>query len=194
MSEAPVLARPQPAVTAIEREAEGWVADYFNVRHLLRTRDWALELDPAAGEAMRVAALTHDIERRTPGGPRLDPRRQRWDDAEYLRAHSQRSARIVDEWLAAQGAPAALRASVDELVRHHETGGSPAESRLQAADSLSFLEVNAQRARAWIEEGRCTSAQARAKLDWMLERIDSPRARALAEPLHERAVAALASG
>jgi hypothetical protein len=177
----------------LEAAAEDWIAGYFNARHLVRTRDWVLELDASASEALRVAALTHDIERRHPGGPRLDPRRQAWDDPTYLREHSARSAAIVDDWLAGRGAPAGLRAEVVELVRRHETGGDGDADTLQAADSLSFLEVNATRARAWIDEGRCTPAQARAKLDWMSERIGVPRARELAAPLLERAVAALAA-
>ena len=65
-------------------------------------------------------------------------------------------------------------------------------SRLQAADSLSFLEVNAHRARA----SRCGRVNARskrrAKLDWTLERMSIPAARALAEPLDARAVDTLA--
>jgi hypothetical protein len=181
-------------VSTLESEAERWVAGYFNARHLLRTRDWVNELDPAADEALLVAALTHDIERREPGGPRLDPRRQRWDDAAYLREHSDRSARMVEAWLESAGASPLVRARVSELIRHHETGGFPSADCLQAADSLSFLEVNAGRARAWVEEGRCTPAQARAKLDWMLERIALPRATALARPLHARAVALLSEG
>jgi hypothetical protein len=179
---------------AHETAAEAWIADYFNARHLVRTRDWVVELDDSAGEALRIAALTHDIERREPGGPRLDPRRQAWDDAGYLRAHSERSALIVDRWLEHRGAHSGLRREVAELIRLHETGGGAAASQLQAADSLSFLEVNGPRVLAWVEEGRCNAEQARAKLDWMLERIQVPRARTLAEPLHERAVGALASG
>jgi hypothetical protein len=180
-------------VSTLESEAERWVAGYFNARHLLRTRDWVLELDPSDEDELRIAALTHDIERREPGGPRLDPRRQAWDDAEYLRAHSDRSARMVETWLEGAGASPRVRARVGELIRHHETGGFAAADCLQAADSLSFLEVNGERARAWVDEGRCTAAQARAKLDWMLERIALPRATALAEPLHGRAVALLMS-
>jgi hypothetical protein len=180
------------ARSELEAAAEAWVADYFNARHLLRTRDWVVVLDPTAGEALRIAALTHDIERREPGGPRLDPRTQAWDDADYLREHSERSATMVDRWLASCGAEEQLRKRVTDLILHHETGGTPAASRLQAADSLSFLEVNAGRARAWVEEGRCSLDQAQAKLDWMLERIRIPHARELARPLHQGAAAALA--
>jgi hypothetical protein len=176
-------------VSDLEAAAEAWIADYFNVRHLVRTRDWVLELEPAAPAELRIAALTHDIERREPGGPRLDPARQAWDDPGYLRAHSERSAAIVDDWLAERAAPAELRAGVAGLIRRHETGGPGGADTLQAADSVSFLEVNAGRALAWIAEGRCTPAQARAKLDWMLERIRVPRARELAVPLHRSAAA-----
>jgi hypothetical protein len=179
------VSRPSP----LEAAAEAWIADYFNARHLLRTRDWVVELDAAASEALRIAALTHDIERREPGGPELDPHRQAWDDPTYLREHSERSARIVDRWLATQAAPAQLRARVVELIHHHETGGPGEADTLQAADSLSFLEVNATRALAWVQGGRSTPAQARAKLDWMLERIRDPRGRALADPLYRRAAA-----
>jgi hypothetical protein len=182
------------ARSELEAAAEAWIEGYFNARHLIRTRDWVLTLDPEAGDALRIAALTHDIERREPGGPRLDPATQRWDDAAYLREHSERSAAIVGEWLAGRQAPGALREAVGELIRRHETGGSPPADLLQAADSLSFLEVNAGRARAWVQEGRCTLPQARAKLDWMFERIAVERARERAVLLHVRAVAALERG
>ena len=171
----------------LEQAAEAWIAGYFNERHLLRTRDWLLRLQAEAGDAARVAALTHDIERRVPGGPRLDPRVQAWDDPGYLREHSERSARLVGEWLG----DSPLRAEVERLIAHHETGGEGADL-LQAADSLSFLEVNAGRARAWVEEGRCDVAQAQAKLDWMRDRIRVNAAREEAARLHRQASATLA--
>jgi hypothetical protein len=175
-------------VSELERAAEAWIAGYFNERHLLRTRDWLVALDPGASEAARVAALTHDIERRVPGGPRLDPRVQAWDDAAYLRAHSERSARLVGEWLG----DVAARPEVVRLIERHEVGGDDASDLLQAADSLSFLEVNAARARAWVAEGRCDVAQAQAKLDWMRDRIRVAAAREDARRLHRLASQALA--
>jgi len=175
-------------VSDLEQAAEAWIAGYFNERHLLRTRDWLLRLEPEAGDAARVAALTHDIERRVPGGPRLDPRVQAWDDAGYLREHSERSARLVGEWLG----DVPVRPEVMRLIERHEIGGDPASDLLQAADSLSFLEVNAGRARAWVEEGRCDVAQAQAKLDWMRDRIRVDAARDQAERLHRRASQQLA--
>jgi len=175
----------------LERAAEVWIADYFLARHLVRTRDWVVRLDPAADLALRIAALTHDIERRVPGGPRLDPWRQTWDEPGYLLAHSIRSAQIVGVWLAENGAPADVCASVERLILHHEIGGYPEADLLQAADSLSFLEVNGHRPRVWVEEGRCDVASAQAKLDWMRDRITVAAARPAAARFHAAASAKL---
>jgi glutamate/tyrosine decarboxylase-like PLP-dependent enzyme len=176
---------------SLERAAEAWIAEHSAARHLVRTRDWLLALEPEAGEHLRIAALTHDVERRVPGGPLLDPSTQSWHDRDYLGAHADRSAALVAAWLDTCGAPAELRERVGELVRAHETGGWPEADLLQAADSLSFLEVNVDRVRAWVADGRCNLAKAREKLDWMRDRISLDGARQLAEPLHEQAVAAL---
>jgi hypothetical protein len=175
-------------VSDLERRAEEWIAPYWNAEHLRRSRDWALELDRAASEAVRLAALTHDMERHFPGGPSVDPSAPP-DEPTYLREHSERSARIVGEWLRGESAGEELVAEVEELVRLHEVGGTPPADIVQAADSLSFLDVNWEVTLRWVREGRATPAQSRAKLDWTLERMRVGRE--LAVPLYERAVAAL---
>lgn len=174
----------------LEAAAERWIEGYWNERHLLRTRDWLLEVEPDASEALRVAALVHDCERMFPGGPAVDPSLPP-DDEEYTRVHSELSARYAAEWLREQAAPEGLVAEVDELVRLHEVGGTRGAGLVQAADSLSFLEVNGELVVRWVRDGRATPEQSRAKLDHMLARISVPRARELAEPLHERAAALL---
>ena len=77
------------------------------------------------------------------------------------------------------------------LIERHETGGDTAADLLQAADSLSFLEVNAGRARSWVEEGRCdlASGPGQARLD----AGSDPRGRGggRGPGLHRRATAAL---
>jgi hypothetical protein len=176
---------------SLESRAETWIEPYWNARHLVRTRDWAAELDPRASEAVRIAALTHDIERHFPGGPHFDPGTMPPDDAAYNREHSERSARFVSDWLRAERAAAGLVEEVDELVRLHEWGGTPGADLVQAADSLSFFEVNWEVVVRWVREGRATPAQSRAKLDWMLERIRLPAARTLAVPYYDRSVAQL---
>lgn len=174
-------------MTELEQRAEEWIAPYRNARHLVRARDWAVELDPDASEAVRLAALTHDIERHFPGGPPVDPTLAP-DDANYLREHSERSARIVAEWLREHWAADSLVDRVAELVRLHEVGGSGDADLVQAADSISFFEVNGELVLRWVHEGRATPAQSRAKLDWTFDRIRIPRAREVAQPYYERAV------
>jgi hypothetical protein len=159
-----------------------WIASYWNARHLVRTRDWLLELQPDAGLPLRLAALTHDIERNFPGGPSPDP-----TNPDYETEHANRSARITRDWLTEMGAGDELAAAVARLVAAHEVGGWPEADLLQAADSLSFLEVNATRPAAWVEDGRCDAAAARARLRRMFERIRPRAARATATPLLERA-------
>ena len=117
---------------------------------------------------MRLATLTHDMERAF-GGPDAIPIKM--SDRAYEEAHSNRSARIVGEWLRANGADDELAAQVEELIRVHEWGGSPDANLVQAADSLSFLETNIDLMLGFVKNGqifprptsrsnstRCTSA------------------------------------
>jgi hypothetical protein len=104
-----------------------------------------------------------------------------------VRAHCERSARIVGEWLRRAGAGEDLVAVVEGLVLLHETGGTPDSDVLQAADSLSFLETNP--AARWVREGRASPAHAARKLQAMHDRIRLDRARERAAPLLERALA-----
>ena len=166
----------------LERAALEWIASYWNAHHLVRTRAWVVELDPDARLALRLAALTHDIERNFPGGPTPD-----LSDPHYERVHAERSARIVRDWLASQDAADELVAAVGRLVAAHEAGGWREADLLQAADSLAFLEVNATRPAAWVRDGRCTPADARARLRHMHERIAVRHAGAPADTLLEDA-------
>lgn len=175
----------------LEERVLDWIAPYWNRHHLVRTRDWVLALEPEASEALRIAALTHDIERHFAGGPRLDMATQRPGDEAYNREHSERSAHIVSEWLRKEETDAALVDEVRRLVLAHEVGGWHEADVLQAADSISWLETNQDVARAWVREGRCDEEWAREKHDWSFERIRIERARELARPFYEEAVASV---
>ena len=61
---------------------------------------------------------------------------------------------------------------------------------MQAADSLSFLEVNIDffLSRIGAPQSDWTLDYVRAKFDWMYSRIQIAEARALAAPLHEAAM------
>jgi len=173
----------------LEDRALVWIEPYWNAEHLVRTRDWLHELHPDASEALRLAAVTHDMERHFPGGPVEDLSGAPEENTEYRRLHSERSASIVGDWLAGEGAPDGLVQDVRRLILAHETGGTEDEDLVQAADSLSFLEVNAPVMVRWFTSGRCDRERSKAQLRWMLERIRVPRARELGQPLYEEAVA-----
>jgi hypothetical protein len=176
-------------VSALLERAHAWVEPYWNTRHLERTLDWLLVLEPEATEAMQLAALTHDMERHFPGGPVMDPGTMPPDDETYRLAHAERSARIVGEWLRGERASEPLVTDTERLILAHETGGEPDEDLVQAADSLSFLEVNVGLVAGWFTEGRCDRDRSRAQLTYMYERIRVGRARDLGRPLYEKGLA-----
>jgi hypothetical protein len=175
--------------------ARAWVVELHHPheRHLLRTEDWAVELDPGASERLRLAAVLHDIERAFPApGTSWDSARD-WDSHVYNRWHMDRSARIAVRWLREQGASEELVDGVDRLIRVHEDGGWPEADVLQAADSLSFLETLAPLVVGWIESGRATPERGAAKVQSSIDRIKPgmTRARELAEPMLRKALAAV---
>jgi hypothetical protein len=69
----------------------------------------------------------------------------------------------------------------------HEEGGWYDADVLQAADSLSFLETLTSITLAWVQRG-IDPEHARAKLQFMADRITIESARAEAEPLLARAL------
>ena len=105
---------------------------------------------------------------------------------EYRRVHSARSAHFVTSWLREQGADEQLVGDVERLILAHEVGGGPEEDLLQAADSLSFLEVNVDLPEKWAAEGRCILERGIDQHRWMFERINVARAHELAGPLYDR--------
>jgi hypothetical protein len=172
-------------VTAdVERRARDWIAPYEQAEHLRRTCFWVVELGAGTSAPLRLAALTHDMERHYAGGPRLDKPGGRWDDPDYLFAHSLRSADVVGWWLTEAGVDdAAFRAEVRRLILRHEVGGDRDADLLQAADSLSYLETLGPMTAAWVRQGVCGPEAGRTKLRWMYDRIRDDRVRALAAPL-----------
>ena len=147
-----------------------WVeAVHPSAPHLVRTLEWVDALEPGARDALRIAALVHDAERAFPEpGAHWNPR-DHWDVDEYVRWHQDRSAAIAAGWLAAEGAAPGLVEDVRRLVAAHEDGGSPEAAVLQAADSLSFLEVMVPAIASWPPE------RAEGKLRHMAERVSVAR-------------------
>jgi NADPH2:quinone reductase len=181
-------------MTELVSRALAWVAEVHpHARHLERTREWVLVLDPEAGEALEIAAVIHDIERAFPAGDDpFDPAAPPGADG-YDEWHQQRSADIGERWLREQRAPEELVADVGALIRAHESGGSPRADVLQAADSLSFLEVQTDLFIDMVRDGRLTRERAEQKLRLMQDRIRIPRAAELGAPRLSAALARLAA-
>jgi hypothetical protein len=186
----PWTAPEVPFGTEVEALAAEWVRPYDQAEHLVRARDWVAHLDPAATVEMRVAAMTHDIERMFPGGPTLRHADAEWDNPFYLFPHSLRSAEAVGMWLGTLG-PVSAQVSIGEvrrLVALHEVGGLRGADVVQAADSLSFLETLAGVTRRWVLTGTCSRDAAVGKLVYSVERIRVPAARQPAQQLLEWAI------
>jgi hypothetical protein len=168
--------------------ARKWVVDNYayNSWHLLSSLEWLDRIAPGSREAVRLATLTHDMERAFPG-PDQPPLPRSFTDAEYYRLHSARSARIVGEWLRSQDAAAELVRDVEKLIVAHEIGGWDEANLVQAADSLSFLEVNIDLFLNMVRSGKRTREEVKEKFDYSLDRIQVPHARELAAPLRDAA-------
>lgn len=171
--------------------ARAWVTEKYpyNRTHLLQSLEWLDRVSPNASEAVRLATLTHDMERAFPGPDQ--PINTTLIDPDYERAHSERSARIVGAWLAEQHAAPALIAEVERLITAHEFGGWPDADLVQAADSLSFLETNIDLFLGFVRSGRFSAGDVRRKFDLSRDRIRIPHLKALAEPMTAAAQARL---
>jgi hypothetical protein len=167
-----------------------WVLERYpyNSTHLLQSLEWLDRIAPEATDAVRIATLTHDMERAFPGPDAIPIR---LNDRAYEKAHSDRSARIVGAWLRENGADPALAGEVEELIRLHEWGGSPDADFVQAADSLSFLETNIDLMLGFARSGKYSAADVAAKFDQMYNRIQISSAKELARPMWQKAKTAL---
>jgi hypothetical protein len=183
------------ADSAYIEAAKKWVGDNYpyNSDHLLRSLEWLDRIAPGSSEALRLATLTHDMERAFPGPDQPVAGPGQWCDPAYNAAHAARSARIVAEWLASLGAEGSLVAEVRELVKAHEIGGWTEANLLQAADSLSFLETNIDLFLGFARSGKRTLQEVEQKFDDTYERIQVGYARELALPMYEAAKARLSA-
>jgi hypothetical protein len=174
--------------TPLIEGARAWVIERYpyNRHHLLKALEWLDRVAPDSSEAVRLATLTHDMERAFPGPDQ--PVVKTLSDPEYERVHSLRSARIVGAWLREQHAKEALVEHVEALIVAHEYGGWPEADLVQAADSLSFLETNIDLFLGFVRSGKHPAHEVRKKFNSMFGRIQVPRLKLLAQPLVDRAL------
>jgi hypothetical protein len=176
----------------VEKAREWVIQQYpYNRHHLLKSLEWLDRIAPESSEAVRLATLTHDMERAFPGPDQ--PVHKTLIDPEYERAHSERSAGIVGAWLRSEQADDDLIAGVERLIRAHEVGGWPEADLVQAADSLSLLETNVELFLGFVRSGRFSMDDVRRKFDLSRDRIRIPHLRDLAEPMAAEAQRRLAA-
>lgn len=101
---------------------------------------WVLKLEPHADVALKIAALSHDIDRSIP------ERRIRAEDFndynEYKKQHSLRSSEIISELMKKFNFNKEIIEKTQFLIENHEIGGEGDAEILKEADSLSFFENN----------------------------------------------------
>ena len=108
--------------------------------HAENTLVWLLRLDPQAGQALRIAAFAHDIERAIESKKVL---RIDYDDFDAFKAsHASNSAKILMEILTECGINRAISLEACSLVSLHETGGNTNADLLMNVDSISYFDVN----------------------------------------------------
>ena len=108
--------------------------------HSKNTLEWLLKLTPDADEALKIAALGHDIERAIE--KRKVKRKDYKDYDKFKNAHALNSAKILLEIMKECNASKELTDDVFHLIRFHETGGSRRVNILRGADGISFFHVN----------------------------------------------------
>lgn len=176
---------------ALLEQVRTWVRERSSqAGHLERALEWALQLEPEASEAVRLATLSHDMERAFPDGSPFWSEGC-WADVIYRIAHSERSARIVSDFLRDHSAPEPLVRQVVQLIVVHEFGGWDDADLVQAADSLSFLETIQPVITRRMAEGQLSAAGARQWLNFQYGRIRIERARTAGLPLLQAAHDAL---
>ncbi len=108
--------------------------------HSKNTLKWLLKLKPDADEALKIAALGHDIERA------IEERKVKREDYksyyQFKDAHALNSAKIMVELMKDCKINQELIDDVYFLVRHHEVEGDSRVNVLKNADTISFFDVN----------------------------------------------------
>lgn len=177
----------------IIKETEDWIKRiHYNADHLLQTAYWVQQLEPKASIELIVACITHDVERafpkgRIPRGSDEEGANIIWDDAAYNLWHGKRSADFTEEFLRRNKVPQEFIAKVRHLIERHEVGGDYEQNLIQAADSISFLEINAARFIRNIRK-RYTKQQVKNKFDYMYNRIQIKEGKELAKLFYKKAL------
>lgn len=183
-------------------KAEKFVIDSFtkaghehSIKHFERTVYWIKQLKPDADEALQISAVAHDIERAFREKKMWDMQKEKsggYTDKEFLRAHEEKSASLIGDFLKENGASQEFIDRVKMLVSRHEEGGNEDQDLLKDADSVSFFENNIP---LFLTEKLADvgKEKVRVKFDWMFNRISSDKAKEICKHWYEKALTDLES-
>jgi len=131
------------SIDCVKNAIEGFIEKSLvseDLLHAKNTLEWLLKLKPDADEALKIAALGHDIERA------IEHRKVKRKDYRsydgFKEAHALNSAGILEEIMKECNVRRELIDDICFLVSHHETGGTRRVDVLRDADSISFFHVN----------------------------------------------------
>jgi hypothetical protein len=113
----------------------------FELKHSELVLKWVLNLKPDADEALKIAALSHDIDRAITRITEKDLKDFSKID-EFKREHSIRSAKFICDIMKKHDYSQDMIKKVKHLVENHEFGGDEESDILMDADSLAYFDYN----------------------------------------------------
>lgn len=157
--------------------------DLNGIKHHERVDYWVTQLEPDADEALRIAAISHDIERGINGDWKASSM-----DSEKLRKHQDLCASIMEEFLKNEGAEDQFIQRVKHLISNHEYGGDKDQNILSDADRLTYFEnVAVRHAKTYKDKGK-TKEEMKSKLDFEFNKIHSTKAKETASIWYREAL------
>jgi len=141
--------------------------------HSRLTLEWVLKLKPDADEALRIAALAHDIDRAVNGSIEDKLPKDLPDIAKVKQQHALRSADITCRMMAKLGYDDNIVKKVRYLIENHESGGNEEANILMNADCMSFFEHN-----IYFYVKKKGKEKTKNKIRWICKRM-SPEAKRL---------------
>jgi len=131
------------SINCVKKKIEGIIEKSLipeDLIHSKNTMNWLLKLKPDADNALKIAALAHDIERAVEN--RKVKRKDYNNYDEFKKVHALNSAEILKKIMEDCKLKKELVKDVFFLVSHHEKGGDERIDVLMYADTISFFQVN----------------------------------------------------
>ena len=184
-------------MTELYKNIEKYVFDSFRKTgriheflHLIRTLHWLEKLKPDADEALRIAAISHDIERafRRKDVKEIIKKPEGLTSKIYFKKHEIRGAKIIADYLEIQGAEKKLINRVKMLVSRHEQGGNDDQNLLKDADSIGFFEIYANSELISKMVSYIGKKEAKRKIDFMYDRITSDEAKRITKKWYDKMI------